>query len=142
MTEQGSHCGNCGSILTPGVKFCEVCGQPVPPTVCAQCGAHLGPGVKFCEVCGSPVGRPSAAPPLARPTHTAAPPETEWEEPATPARRPKPRKRGRGCLWILLIVVLLLIAAAVAFWAKGWVIYNGNLIFFPNGLPFVATPVP
>jgi ribosomal protein L40E len=142
MTEHASHCGKCGAALTPGVKFCEVCGQPVRPTVCAQCGARLAPEVKFCEVCGSPVGGPAAAPPLARPIPAAAPPDTEWERPAIPAQEPRPRKRRTGCLWILLILVLLLIAAAVAFWAMGWVVYNGDLIFFPNGLPFVATPVP
>jgi hypothetical protein len=146
MTEHTSHCGKCGAALTPGVKFCEVCGQPVRPEFCEQCGAKLSPGIQFCESCGSPVGgQATAPPPGAQPTPVAVPAGTEWESPALPAQRPKPRKRRRGCLWILLLLVLLLIAVAVAAWALGWVTYDagtGVLILFPNGLPFFATPTP
>jgi hypothetical protein len=133
MSEHAAHCGNCGATLTPGVKFCEVCGQPVRPAVCGQCGTPLAPEVRFCEVCGSPVG---AQPPAARPQVQPAAVASGWaESPPQQAEQPAPawtpapayeapgRKRRRwwkGCLWILFLLALLVIGAAVAAYLTGW----------------------
>jgi len=156
MTEHASHCGKCGAALTPGVKFCEVCGQPVRPEFCEECGAKLSPGIQFCEACGSPVGgqapvqqpMPQSSPPRSpaparRGGGEAAPAWTREEEAPTAPRR-KGRGRGRGCLVFLLVLALLLAAAAVAAWSLGWVIDAGgqHFIIFPNGIPFVSTPTP
>ena len=52
-------CDNCGTELTPEVKFCPYCGKAVEvkeekPTFkfCPSCGSQLEPGQKFCPNCG------------------------------------------------------------------------------------------
>lgn len=47
-------CGNCGTPLAPGTKFCANCGTPVAQaTKCTNCGAELAAGTKFCANCGT-----------------------------------------------------------------------------------------
>ena len=55
-------CPNCHEIVGQGAKFCEHCGQPLPPEAeeelavsCTNCGAELSAGAKFCPECGTPV---------------------------------------------------------------------------------------
>ena len=65
-----SICTKCGALLPPGVRFCTVCGAPVPaesaarpqtpepqtpagPALCPSCGNPLKPGVRFCTACGA-----------------------------------------------------------------------------------------
>jgi rubrerythrin len=50
-------CGQCGSELKPGAKFCPECGTPVPrERHCTNCGAKLAPAAKFCPECGTKQG--------------------------------------------------------------------------------------
>jgi len=154
MTEGMNYCENCGAANAPGVKFCGACGRPIQSKFCEQCGAKLTPGIRFCESCGSPVGAPTPVqpvprPPLVQPTAAAqdwqAAPPAAWTQPADglEADRPRMRKKRRGCLWVLLVLILLLLALVVAAVLLGWVSYtSGNLIIFPNGVPFIATPTP
>ena len=159
MAESVGRCENCGAALVPGAKFCAECGQPVRSRFCEQCGAKLAPGIKFCEECGSPVAEKGATPQVATPpysqppaeavagwqTASGAPPAWAPERETSEAPRPKARRRGRGCWGILLVLILLLLAVVAAAVLLGWVSYNsatGNLILFPSGVPFIATPTP
>jgi len=55
-------CGNCGSPVVPGMKFCRNCGAAVnapaaaspavAPLVCPACGNPNRPGATFCAKCG------------------------------------------------------------------------------------------
>ena len=48
-------CGNCGTKLEDGQKFCYECGAPVPQTKkCVKCGAELAIKMRFCPECGAP----------------------------------------------------------------------------------------
>ena len=48
-------CGNCGTELEAGQKFCFECGAPVPQTKkCIQCDAELAIKMRFCPECGAP----------------------------------------------------------------------------------------
>jgi len=61
-------CSNCGSPVTPGMKFCESCGAKIPALpACPQCGATLMANAKFCESCGARVS-PAAAPVVPAPS--------------------------------------------------------------------------
>lgn len=63
----GSVCPNCGKPVSPGSKFCMVCGTPIQTAApapaqaaprgafCLNCGAPLKPGDKFCMKCGAKV---------------------------------------------------------------------------------------
>ena len=47
-------CGNCGSEVQDGMKFCGECGTPVPQTKrCINCGLELPLNMKFCGECGT-----------------------------------------------------------------------------------------
>ena len=136
MTESVSRCENCGAALAPGMKFCGACGQPVQLGFCEHCGAKLTPGIRFCEACGSPVGTPAPVQPVPRPP--LAQPAGGLE-----ANSPRTQKKRRGCLWVLLVLILLLLALVATAVLLGWVSYtSGNLVIFPNGVPFIATPTP
>jgi uncharacterized OB-fold protein len=55
--DQGDSCPTCGSIFTPGDRFCVSCGGELPVKessgrVCPSCGAVLGAGDQFCAKCG------------------------------------------------------------------------------------------
>lgn len=49
-------CISCGSLLKPGAKFCNHCGNPAYPDEvhrCSRCGKSQKPHAKFCPVCGN-----------------------------------------------------------------------------------------
>lgn len=49
-------CHNCGSKNSNDSKFCSSCGSEIiTKKFCSQCGATLTPGVKFCNMCGKAV---------------------------------------------------------------------------------------
>lgn len=75
-------CPRCQQPLTPGVKFCEACGEKVVQSpVCPHCGKPLRAGAKFCEFCGkSAESRP--APPVAPVAAAPAPVEIQKTSPA------------------------------------------------------------
>ena len=65
-TDRPNTCKACGSVLSPGAKFCLNCGAPVQATTmtppaggpgkfCNKCGAPVDPKNKFCMTCGSPI---------------------------------------------------------------------------------------
>lgn len=54
MTPATTTCPSCGET-TEG-KFCSHCGAPLAGATCATCGAPLTPGARFCHVCGTPSG--------------------------------------------------------------------------------------
>jgi RNA polymerase subunit RPABC4/transcription elongation factor Spt4 len=57
VTPTAAKCGQCGSELKPGAKFCPECGTPVPrERHCTNCGAKLAPAAKFCPECGTKQG--------------------------------------------------------------------------------------
>lgn len=48
-------CGNCGSTVSDGSKFCSQCGTKIQvqsKKFCTACGAELTAGQLFCSVCG------------------------------------------------------------------------------------------
>ena len=58
------YCIKCGNQLTPGVKFCNKCGEKVRPletepervnAFCERCGNKITAGKKFCRFCGAPI---------------------------------------------------------------------------------------
>lgn len=50
----GGFCTGCGAALTPGSRFCNMCGTKVPQAnVCPGCGAEVAPGSAFCNMCGT-----------------------------------------------------------------------------------------
>ena len=58
VKESPSSCQKCGTVLSPGARFCAGCGAPVTgrPS-CPKCGAALSPGMKYCPGCGTSLGR-------------------------------------------------------------------------------------
>ncbi len=64
----GLQCPQCGSVSTPGKRFCRHCGSPLPvdattaplassaPSTCPQCSNPLRPESKFCSKCGYKTG--------------------------------------------------------------------------------------
>jgi len=57
MTESSAEsrtCPKCGSPSTG--KFCSHCGAPMAANVCGNCQAPLSPGARFCHVCGTSIG--------------------------------------------------------------------------------------
>lgn len=56
MTSQTSTtCAHCGKDATG--NFCNHCGAPLLEQPCPTCEARLSPGARFCHVCGTPLGR-------------------------------------------------------------------------------------
>lgn len=59
-------CSSCGNEITPGSKFCRVCGAiaPIAGSMCPSCGVPVSEGVEFCGNCGSklPVEPPKESP--------------------------------------------------------------------------------
>ena len=50
-------CGNCGSEVMDGARYCPNCGFLLPAEIpeafsCVNCGTKLNPGARFCRVCG------------------------------------------------------------------------------------------
>lgn len=62
--EAGDSCGQCGTRLEPGAKFCPSCGNKTTAAktarerkgakTCSKCGAKLNETAKFCANCGMP----------------------------------------------------------------------------------------
>lgn len=79
--ETASTCPACNTPVTTGDRFCEKCGQKIPPPqapvqapICRSCGTPLLPNARFCENCGDPVKKevsadlppPASAQPVSR----------------------------------------------------------------------------
>lgn len=53
-------CASCG---TAGAgRFCSSCGAALESAACTGCGAALSPGERFCHMCGRPTGTLASAP--------------------------------------------------------------------------------
>ena len=54
-------CGDCGTPVQLGAKFCTACGSAIKPApvaqanFCGDCGQQLQPGTNFCPTCGKAV---------------------------------------------------------------------------------------
>ncbi len=47
-------CPACNRPVTPGYKFCEVCGTRIPELLtCSKCGTQFTHPEKFCDLCGA-----------------------------------------------------------------------------------------
>ncbi|HXV86691.1 MAG TPA: zinc ribbon domain-containing protein [Gemmatimonadales bacterium] len=53
-------CPSCGRPSSG--KFCSECGASLAGATCASCGAPLSPGARFCHLCGAPAGRAARVP--------------------------------------------------------------------------------
>jgi len=68
-----NQCPSCGTVNSPGRKFCSNCGgnlmagpafqqkqAPAGPggTICQNCGSPIAPGRQFCGVCGNKIMPP------------------------------------------------------------------------------------
>ncbi|MDD5142987.1 zinc ribbon domain-containing protein [Methanoregula sp.] len=76
--EVASTCPACNSPVIAGNRFCEKCGEQIPPPsapvqapVCRSCGTPLLPNARFCDNCGDPVKKPE--PPAPSPPASARP---------------------------------------------------------------------
>lgn len=49
-----SYCGNCGTFISDGWKFCPRCGAKKRPDICPDCGRELRDEWLFCPRCGTP----------------------------------------------------------------------------------------
>ena len=49
-----STCPQCGAEASG--RFCSSCAAPLADATCASCGAPITPGARFCHVCGKPSG--------------------------------------------------------------------------------------
>lgn len=57
-TASMAKCPSCGTLATPGTKFCLECGSAMTqPAInkCPGCGTELGPAAKFCPSCGTKI---------------------------------------------------------------------------------------
>lgn len=45
-------CAACGTLGTPGARFCQQCGGALTPAACDGCGTARPVGAKFCAQCG------------------------------------------------------------------------------------------
>lgn len=86
-----STCPACKSPVDPGDRFCEICGEKIPPPpaqapVCRSCGTPLLPNARFCENCGDPVKTTSVPAPAPVPVAPGIPPAVG--EPALPRNLP------------------------------------------------------
>jgi ribosomal protein L40E len=109
-------CSNCAANLPQGSQFCLKCGVPVvssettaePRVVdavlaCSKCSASLPNEAQYCFKCGKPVSSPPKnLSPANRPVIAAA----------TPPEVPRPRRKLRVVLWIVLALLV-----GVVLWA-------------------------
>lgn len=51
-----SYCGNCGTLISVGWKFCPRCGAKKRPDICPSCGRQLRDEWLFCPQCGTRTG--------------------------------------------------------------------------------------
>ncbi len=63
-------CSACGATAQGG-NFCSACGAPLATGSCPSCGTTLSPGARFCHLCGETVGG-RVAPSRERTAWTAA----------------------------------------------------------------------
>lgn len=50
--QQGAHCGQCGSPMETGQRFCSKCGTVVDKEICPSCGKKIRADDQFCSSCG------------------------------------------------------------------------------------------
>jgi predicted amidophosphoribosyltransferase len=84
-------CSSCGSPLSPGEKYCGICGSlagenppwippapgiPVPArvSICASCGSSVAETGRFCGVCGASINSNAPPPPVSTSLKFNAPP--------------------------------------------------------------------
>ncbi len=106
-------CIKCAANLPEGSQFCLKCGQPVngarattaalpPPMIavlaCSKCGATLPEEAQFCAKCGKAVSLPAKTAPIS---------ERFAPEQVIPSQVPRPKRKLRPLLWILLVMVLV-----------------------------------
>jgi len=109
-------CTKCAASLPEDSQFCLKCGQPVngvratiaalPPATtvvlaCSKCGATLPEAAQFCSKCGKPVSLPAKTAPMPEPAAAAI-----------PSQVPRPKRKLRRLLWLLLALFLV-----VTLWA-------------------------
>jgi hypothetical protein len=120
-------CGNCGSALGEGQRFCPGCGQPV--------GGASAPGVQ-----GAPPSAPQ--PPNAPSQPSYAPPPPAYSQAPVygqgygqPAWGAPPQKRSRKGLWIGLVsaVVVIAVACVLVFVVFKGDIFGGKAASTPEG---------
>jgi tetratricopeptide (TPR) repeat protein len=70
------NCPHCNAQVGPNDRFCSSCGkrieQPAKPAFCGQCGTKLTAGAKFCPECGASTAHDAPAPTRAAPSTTEA----------------------------------------------------------------------
>lgn len=76
------------------------------PGFCGNCGSPIAPGVRFCSKCGAAIPGAAAEPAIAA-TPAPAPPPVAASVPITPA--PAPAKGGSSALKIILIIVAVFV---------------------------------
>jgi hypothetical protein len=76
------------------------------PGFCGNCGSPIAPGVRFCSKCGVAIPG-AAAPPAIAATPAPVPPPVAASVPITPA--PAPAKGGSSALKIILIIVAVFV---------------------------------
>jgi len=52
--QQPATCPACGAV-TSG-RYCSSCGAPLAGGICSSCGGEVSPGARFCHLCGKAVG--------------------------------------------------------------------------------------
>lgn len=55
MTHSSQTCPTCGARSSG--KYCSECGSVLGGTPCPTCATSLTPGARFCHVCGTPLGK-------------------------------------------------------------------------------------
>ena len=118
MNQSVKSCQYCSAPLAPGLKFCEACGQPVPPPVQASSVDSPAP----VEVQPLIESEPSAFP--EEPAAVVEPPAFDRLQIPTQSYSPQsPKKKSNTCL-IIAIVFGVIIACAVAVVLAGFFIFN------------------
>ncbi|GFP24277.1 hypothetical protein HKBW3S09_01744, partial [Candidatus Hakubella thermalkaliphila] len=57
VMEREIACPQCGTVNSPGARFCKHCGARLEAQVviCPKCGAENKPEAKFCANCGTKI---------------------------------------------------------------------------------------
>ena len=117
---RGKHmkCGNCGTQIQQGDKFCIFCGSAVQPpqgdTVCPYCQGLIFSDDLFCQHCGRKL---AAKPPV------IVPPKQPPVVPPRPAVSAKKQKKGK--IWFPVACVLVVLAVLFVIKRTTWVVDGG-----------------